>query len=424
MKKLFFISVLTVVVKLSVFAQWVDVWPNNDAIQGSCYATGKDTAFLTSDGGKIYRTVNGGVTWEGVQTLFTESWFNDLFFPSKNIGYACGGTAFGSHTSCVAKTIDGGQTWDSLTSNEFGYEFTSLFFVNDTLGYFVGESFVKTTDGGKTFSKIPIPFSTNQVAPTLQAVYFLDSNTGLVSTREYINATKTRYRIARTTNGGLSWTTAHIDSSVSDGAAKNIHAITFKDALNGYAVGPNGTLLITADGGVTWMKSSIINDSTHLSDIGFSPDPLIGYMVGWKSNGSSTEGRIYQTIDGGLTWNIDFYMPSDRFISISVPAKGVGYSKSVKNVYMKTSAGVGIDDLSNDLDLILYPNPVEDVLYIKTPHSTEHCIEVYNVFGQIVHYFLASERETKVDLSSSPNGIYIVSVTAGENKAARRIIKK
>src|SRR5204863_1560904 len=96
-------------------------------------------------------------TWDSVQTVFTTDWFNDIYFPSPNVGYACGGTAFGMHPCMLAKTTDGGQTWDSPLSNGGSYNFSKIFFVNDSVGYISGDYFVKTTDGGQTFTTISIP---------------------------------------------------------------------------------------------------------------------------------------------------------------------------------------------------------------------------------------------------------------------------
>lgn len=424
MKHFILIAALTSIVQSAAFAQWADIWPNNNNLQGGCFATSSDTAFLTGEAGKIYRTTNGGADWESITSIFTTSWFNDIAFSSTKIGYACGGTAFGTHTSCIAKTTDGGLTWDSLTSNEFGYEFTGISLVSDSVGYFVGESFVKTTDGGKTFSKIPIPFTTHQVAPIIQSVYFSDHNNGVISTREYVNSTKTRFRIAHTTDGGASWTTAYLDSSTASGTARNINAIAFRNALNGYAVGNSGTVLTTVNGGMSWVQSSLLSDSTHFSDVAFSKNSTLGYIVGWKSSGTTTEGRIYKTVDGGLTWTIDLTVPSDRFTSISLSDSTIVYSVSYKDVYKTTAGTVGINPSSKDMDWKVYPNPTEDQLFIQTPHSTRKTIELYSLLGQQVLQIASSDRETRVDLSDCPDGIYFITVWTEGKSFTRKIVKK
>ena len=111
-------SIVIMLLDISASAQWTSIWTNNN-INGSCYAVNADTFFVTGGGGIIYRTLNGGTSWDSAQSIFTTSWYNHINFSSPTVGYACGGTAFGQHSSTIAKTTDGGQTWDSLTSNTF-----------------------------------------------------------------------------------------------------------------------------------------------------------------------------------------------------------------------------------------------------------------------------------------------------------------
>ena len=59
--------------------------------------------------------------------------------------------------------------------------------------------------------------------------------------------------LVRSTDGGVSWTTATTLSN--EPAVTGVLALRFWDATNGIALAPEGptsALLITADGGVTW----------------------------------------------------------------------------------------------------------------------------------------------------------------------------
>ncbi|RYZ28334.1 MAG: hypothetical protein EOP49_41535, partial [Sphingobacteriales bacterium] len=139
-------------IQFTASAQWTDTWhTSTNYLQGGCFATSADTCFVTGSEGKIYRTLNGGTSWDSAQTIFTTSWFNDIRFPSASVGYACGGTSFGTHHSIIARTSNGGVTWDSLTSNTFSFEFYSLSAPTENTAYFAGFELVKTTDGGQTF---------------------------------------------------------------------------------------------------------------------------------------------------------------------------------------------------------------------------------------------------------------------------------
>ena len=224
MRNRFFpIIILIIAMPTTLFGQWSNLWTNY-SVYGSCFATSADVCFIAGSMGKIFRTTDGGQNWDSTQTVFTSSWFNDIYFPSVNTGYACGGTAFGMHNSTIAKTIDGGQTWDSITSNVFGYDFTKIFFLNDSVGFFCGDYLVKTTDGGLTFSTISFP-----VFGRVSAISFFDATNGCIAINEYHGGTnsKWKYHILNTTDGGLQWTTSFLDSSdnPSSPGYKNINEI-------------------------------------------------------------------------------------------------------------------------------------------------------------------------------------------------------
>ena len=297
------IAMLILISTTSAFAQWNMIQQNN-YIYGSCFATTADTCFFAGANGIIYQTPDGGSNWNSAQSIFTTSWFNDVYFTSSTTGYACGGTAFGMHTSIIAKTTNGGQTWDSLTANNFGYEFRKIFFVNDSVGFAVGDNFVRTTDGGLTFSLMNIPFN-----GALTALYFFNSTTGVIATREYVSASKLRYRVANTTDGGLNWTTSYLDSVNNASTiwnSKIINDIHFINSSVGFAVRDNGNYLQTANGGLSWTAASITNDSTNLNDITISSTSGVGYIACSKYTGTISQSRIYKTTDYGLSWQENF----------------------------------------------------------------------------------------------------------------------
>src|SRR5262249_3840074 len=70
-------------------------------------------------------------------------------------------------------------------------------------------------------------------------------------------------------------------------------AVTHAGPMLGWAVGKNGTILHTSDGGITWVPQNS-STSNELEGVSF-PDPNNGWAVG-------EHGTIVHTGDGGLTW--------------------------------------------------------------------------------------------------------------------------
>lgn len=95
--------------------------------------------------------------------------------------------------------------------------------------------------------------------------------------------------ILATSDGGRSWARQNSNSWVP------LSSITFlADGRRGWAVGGNGSILATSDGGRSWARQTI-NSEALLSSITFLADGLRGWVVG-------EEGNILVTTDGGRSW--------------------------------------------------------------------------------------------------------------------------
>ena len=89
--------------------------------------------------------------------------------------------------------------------------------------------------------------------------------------------------IARATDGGANWSTSFFNQL--------IQGVDFPTTDIGFAVGLAGTILNTADSGVTW-RDQISGTSANLNDVSFASDALRGIAVG-------DTGMILCTANGG-----------------------------------------------------------------------------------------------------------------------------
>lgn len=77
-------------------------------------------------------------------------------------------------------------------------------------------------------------------------------------------------------------------------------------------------------------------------------------------------------------------------------------------------------DESSVVDLIVYPNPVNDVLNIKT-NEVVFAVELYNISGRRMQ--VNSYTNYSVDMSTLTDGIYLLRIDMGDSFITRRIVK-
>ena len=72
-------------------------------------------------------------------------------------------------------------------------------------------------------------------------------------------------------------------------------------------------------------------------------------------------------------------------------------------------------------DIILYPNPVSDQLFISSENTIIENITVYSLTGKIV---LDLENETNsIDVSALTNGVYIIELSTAKGKSINKFVK-
>jgi len=252
--------------------------------------------------------------------------YGDLFsvtFPNEKDGWVCGRLGSIIHTS------DGGKTWVRQNSG-VNFTLTSIHFVDTQNGWAVGDegTIIHTSDGGKTWEKqkSPVPFYHMKV-------YFASPLKGWVVSE--------KTHILSTDDGGKTWGIQFKDEDYI------LKGISFCDSLHGWAVGEYGHIYSTSNGGGNWKKQAgKFEISTENGDIVagsflfdvVAVDPRTAWAVG-------IDGYVTKTIDGGKTWKEVitgvrktqlFFVGSDKKDTILIGGKGVFLSSSDKGKTWQT----------------------------------------------------------------------------------------
>lgn len=304
-------------------------WQRMRGPQGRRYVGGVHTG--------IYRTTNGGVTWELLA--------NGLPAPAANIGRP--GVAIAPSNPLVAyvayaddpgnfrgvyKTTNGGDSWtrtsdgslSSLYSN-FGWYFGKVFInpVNENNVYVFGVSIGKTTNGGSTWSVQSTTHADNHAMvfhPTDQSILYIGNDGGRAKsvngstswTREtnqdlyitqfyagYIDFLSPNNSIGGTQDNGTPRTTTglHQDWVSINGGDGFYAAIDYTNSNNQWAESQYGAIRRTTNNwGTNLGATSGFSGRTNWSTpIIIDPNnPLVLYT------GSE---RVFRTVNGAVSWS-------------------------------------------------------------------------------------------------------------------------
>lgn len=265
---------------------------------------------------------NEKVSWTR-QTSGTTATLNDVCFTDTNNGFIVGFSYNRTHyENTILRTTDGGMTWKSkITPSNIKYY--SVNFINAANGFMVGRDYtdpnytnpgatciLKTTDGGEYWQQL---MSFNRLK-TSRCIYFADIDHGW--------AVGDDGEIISTSDGGLTWKSNNIGSLT-------WFEVYFNDINHGWIVGQSGYIMRTTDGGRVW--STTIVSTNNLYSVSF-----VDTSVGWAAGAN---GTIIKTTDGGLTWieqlsEKDCFFKRIRFVDINN-----GYTVGCHGIIKTTDGG-------------------------------------------------------------------------------------
>lgn len=249
--------------------------------------------WVAGDSGTILHTTDGGNTWM-VQQSMTSCEIADIFFLNHNLGWA---SAFNYSNppfgTILLHTLDGGSTWIAEPYPQENIFIWSILFLDSLNGWMGGSphALLRTTDGGLTWQQAVIDTSTLAFFPVLNLKFF---------GTEHGYACGGMFDIAgviwRTHDGGDLWYAIDVTYAPAD----EVHGLFLFDSLHvmgsggdpdfGYGVG----IITTWDGGVTWDYLE-----PGIQGIAYDIDFRNG-LEGWAPLGNNR--RFMYTLDAGITW--------------------------------------------------------------------------------------------------------------------------
>lgn len=333
----------------------------------------------------IYKSTDGGVSWNMTQMLFDGSEVLDIIFdsvfPERVYGVWWWGLA---SSSGLIISDDSGDTWN-------------ITYLNSSI------------DLGQVGSEVIQPLAINPL--NSDELYLLEISG----------------EVHKSNDRGISWTqirpeqdTAHFAIAIDPFDQNNIYISTY-------------SVWKSEDGGNNWLRTKL---NKWTLDIVF--DETTGYLY------AATYGSgVFYTTDGGITWD-SLSAPANPFLYCIDIGEGI----SCSNIYAG-SFGTGVFEWTKHIDSIQkpnnkisnfelmqnYPNPFNSLTYIsfRFPKPSKVRLEIINLLGQIVKILISQKtlpaglHKVMWDGKNSKNqdvssGLYFYRLSAKNFARTRKLI--
>ena len=194
-------------------------------------------------------------------------------------------------------------------------------------------------------------------------------------------------------------------STLTNGTVLTLMVITDPSCGNGDTIySAPITLLLTP------FQAPLINQSNNNYTI-TNPDALATYT--WQLDNAGTWGNIIPTVTG------------NNYLAVNAGLYRVRGDKGSCTRYSQTLVSTSVNEISNDFNLQINPNPAHDLLNIQST-SKINSIELIDIAGKSIQMENQLSKENmSLDLSGISPGIYFVRIT-DQNKSVttRRFVKE
>jgi photosystem II stability/assembly factor-like uncharacterized protein len=376
-------------------AQWANQSSGSSASLNSVHFINATQGWIAGDNGTILRTTDAGKTW-AAQNSGTSRQLNKIFMVNANVGYAVG------KNGTIVKY--NGSTWNALTSGTT-LELFGVHFINENVGWVSGDwgRIMNTTDGGATWNT---QVNNSNFSNAFKGLYMLSQNDGW--------AVGTTGRVLR--YNGTTW------SNVSTPAGSvNLHSVSFSSSTNGFMTGSDSRIFHF--NGTSWSEhNSGINSNHHIYGI-VAVSNNEAYAA--TTPGIGGQGMVLRY--NGNVWSKDYeYTGSGTELFYGVHSKdGRAWAVGAGGI-IKQKGGTSTGIASHDVNpFLVIPNPFKGEFTIASEILEASIFTLTDLSGKIVIQKQpeVNVKETSIDASSLPAGIYIAKISTAGSIRMIKVVK-
>jgi len=352
--------------------------------------------------------------------------------------------------SRVYKTIDGGDTWDPVTDDFEKKYVKSIYFIDDNTGFIVGNQILlKTIDAGDSFTDIyPALIAADPDDDDefyLNEIHYIDENEWYLSS--------TSDGVFATLDGGVTYT-KFTGISGSNGFYK-------VDTSTYIVLGNSARSLISWDKGDTWTDchpastvwgiGGVLNDSLvgmaktylykiALTDLSGTGIDIISFVLDEQTGDAvinSADHTITVEVKSGT--DVSSLIPTIAISSGAAitPGSAVAQDFTSPVTYTVTSGDgsatqewvatvtfiVSTPDIPVS-NITLYPNPAKNMIYLSNLEETERVV-IISILGEAMMDLNSDHNNMEIDISMLAEGMYFISFYDIEGKVStKKLIKE
>ncbi len=425
MKRLFTIALLTLLCS-SVYSQWS---PMQGYLLSDPYQTfiGNLDFDLGSDNGLyvtgqyapaaspipenywvgVNRSHNNGTTWIDVTPIGVGmSNFDIICIDSQKIALVYGSV----FTGVIQITTDDGLNWDQVAYGADGYFFKGDFIQPDR-GLVLYENYTQSNyaelfrlvDGVSEFIDM------DSLIINKGYIQLVNDAKAFLLCRDTIGdplANPLNNMILKTEDFGATWTLLYKDADY------NLNHIWFDSEMDGVAVGSNGRIMHTTDGGDTWIPE----ESGTLKNINFV---------------TSMNGTYMCVGDGGLILNKEFNddqwldgtFGTKNYKKVKIDSNYIAYLLTSDNQMLKSTGALNVNEPNTVLSVEMFPNPCHTDLHFNVSSQPElRQIVIHDLRGMEVMKTQYVQDGT-LDVSSLAPGLFFITFEFIDQVITKKIIK-
>ncbi|MDB5389075.1 MAG: Ycf48-like protein precursor, partial [Planctomycetaceae bacterium] len=305
----------------------------DDAALHDVQFAGTETGWAVGDHGVIWKTTDGGMTWD-LQPSGVTCALRSVCFLTERVGWIAGGESVPyaqQGRGIVLKTMVGGAKWElvagkpNIGPGEHDIpELHRIKFFTLTHGIAAGEAngrcasgIVVTTDGGKTWQAAP-----GDVSGSWRAADFVSPENGAVAGLRGQRALFGAGKLLKSKLGGL--------------GLRGLHALKLLPTGEGWLVGDGGLVLHISQGGTVWEspKQGFDREVRDLFD--FQAVAVRGKQIWIAGDPGSV---VWHSADGGQSWEPQSTRQTLPISALCFPSDEIGWAVGALGTMLQTTDG-------------------------------------------------------------------------------------